>query len=196
MHLHRSLLAAGALLLVAGGAGAQSMLRAAPSTRATARVNLAYPRDSTPPGAQPGWITINYGQPHLRGRALHTDSLVPYGQPWRTGANEATMLLTTSDLTIGGQPVPKGRYVVWTLPEQTGWTMMLQRTDSTEPPPVTPYDQAKNVARIPLRHQAIPVTLESLTFWLVPASGGMGAARGELRMAWGTSLLTTDWVVR
>jgi hypothetical protein len=196
MHLDRSLLAAGALFLAAGIAEAQPMLRAMPSTRATARVNLAFPRDSAPPGAQPEWIAVNYGQPHLRGRALHTDSLVPYGQPWRTGANEATLLVTTVDLTLGGQSVPKGRYVVWTLPAQEGWTMMLQRTDSTEPPPVGRYDASKNVARIPLRHTPVPVTVESLTFWLVPATNVAGAARGELRMAWGSSLLTADWVVR
>ena len=59
---------------------------------------------------------MNYGQPHLRGRMLHTDSLVPYGQVWRTGANEATLFVTGVDLTLGGRQIAKGSYLVWTLP--------------------------------------------------------------------------------
>ena len=192
MHLHRSLLAAGALLLVAGGAGAQSMLRAAPSTRATARVNLAYPRDSTPPGAQPGWITINYGQPHLRGRALHTDSLVPYGQPWRTGANEATSLATDVDLVIGGATIPKGRYVLETLPSRAGWKLLILQAPAAGAPE---NERPAEVARVDLRRTTLPMPIESLTFWLVP-SREPGAQRGELRLAWGTEMLATDWAVR
>ncbi|HYD50985.1 MAG TPA: DUF2911 domain-containing protein [Gemmatimonadaceae bacterium] len=196
MRLRPVLLAATLLGASAAPLLAQAALRAAPSSRATASVTLAYPRDSTPAGARPATILVNYGQPHLRGRALHTDSLVPYGQPWRTGANEATVLVTGVDLTIGGQPVSKGTYQVWTLPTREGWTLILQRdTSGVVPPMLNRYVPANDAARIPLRAQALPVTVESLTFWLVPTPGA-APARGELRFAWGTTLLTTEWVVR
>src|SRR5689334_2984594 len=78
---------------------AQAGLRPAPSGRATSVVSLSVPRDPNapaPPAGQaapaPVTIVLDYGQPHLRGRKLHTDSLVPYDAPWRTGANDATTL--------------------------------------------------------------------------------------------------------
>lgn len=172
------------------------MLRAAPSSRATTEVTLSFPRDSAPPGAQPASIRIEYGQPHLRGRRINTDSLVPWDTPWRTGANSATTLTTGVDLTIGGQAVPAGTYVLWTLPSRTGWKLMVQRSDA---PGATQsamrYETANDVARIDLRSQTLASPLESLTMWLIP-SRAPGAARGELRIAWGTTMLSTDWSLR
>lgn len=197
MRFHAPLFLVSSLIVAASPLAAQPALRAAPSTRATATVTLSYPRDSAPPGAQPATILVNYGQPHLRGRMLHTDSLVPYGQVWRTGANEATVFVTGVDLTLGGQQIARGAYLVWTLPAREGWTLILQRdTSRTTPPSLPRYDQANDVARIPLRTQQLPVTVESLTFWLVPATTTAGPARGELRFAWGSTLLSTEWVVR
>jgi len=51
------------------------------------------------------------------------------------------------------------------------------------------------VARVPLRAATLPTALESLTFWLIPSTQP-GAARGELRFAWGRTALSTDWQVR
>jgi hypothetical protein len=170
----------------------QAALRAMPSGRATAEVSLALPRDAAPVGAQPATIRLDYGQPHLRGRPLHTDSLVPYDKPWRTGANAATTLETGVDLLIGGASVPKGKYVLYTLPSRAGWKLIVQR-DAGQPG--TEYDAAHDVARIDLRHHALATPLESLTMWLIPQTGP-GPARGELRLAWGTSALATNWSVR
>lgn len=196
----RSLLLA--LAPLAGGAAslsaqsAQSGLRASPSSRATTEVTLAYPRDSAPPGAQPASIRIEYGQPHLRGRSINTDSLVPWDKPWRTGANAATTLTTGVDLTIGGQPVPAGTYVLWTLPSRAGWKLMVQRSDAPgSMQAAMRYEPAGDVARVDLRSQALASPLESLTMWLIP-SRAPGAARGELRIGWGTTMLSTDWSVR
>lgn len=199
MRLQRTLVVT---FLVAATAGslhaqaAQGALRVMPSSRATSSVELAVPQGAAPAGGQPMHIRLDYGQPHLRGRALHTDSLVPYDQPWRTGANAPTTLTTDADLVIGGQPVPKGTYVLWTLPSRSGWKLIVQRSDRPGAlERVMPYDQAHDVARIDLRRQALPTPMESLTMWLVPSTAA-GAARGELRMAWGTTLLVTDWAVR
>lgn len=193
--MSRTLSYAAALLLgassLAVAQNAPAGPRLAPSTRATAEVGFMYPQGSTPPSPAPS-IRLDYGQPHLRGRTLHTDSLVPYDRPWRTGANAATTLTTGVDLTIGGQSVPAGSYVVWTLPSAQGWTLVLQR-----PPAAAQqgqYVDANTVARIPLRLTTLPQPVESLSMWLIPATTP-GAMRGELRMAWGTSQLSTDWQV-
>ena len=196
MRLRHAVLAALSLHLSAVALGAQATLRAAPSGRATSEVALEYPRGAAPAGAQAMSIKVEYGQPHLRGRAINTDSLVPFGTPWRTGANNATTLTTGVDLTVGGQPVPQGTYVVWTLPTRTGWTLILQKSAAPAgTQAVTPYDSANDVARIALRQQTLATPIESLTMWLIPARDA-SPARGELRLAWGTTQLSTDWVVR
>jgi hypothetical protein len=195
MRLRRRLLVPALLLTTVAVLGAQATRRAAPSTRATTTVSLVYPRDSAPPGAGPASITINYGQPHLRGRKLYTDSLVPWGQPWRTGANEATMLMTDVDLTLGGKAVPKGNYVVWTLPTRQGWTMILLPDTATVPPASVRYAQRPDEIRIPLRSRAIEWPVESLSFWLIPDAGN-GPPKGKLWMSWGTTLLAADWAAR
>ncbi len=171
---------------------AQATYEIAPSGRGRTEVTLA-PRPT--PGAQRGeraTIALDYGQPHLRGRALHTESLVPYDVPWRTGANTATTLTTGVDLLLGGVEVARGTYFVYTLPTRTTWTLILQRDAGQEP---TEYDAANDVARIPLRRRALSTPVESLTMWLIPSTGD-GQARGELRILWGNSEVATDWVVR
>jgi uncharacterized protein (DUF433 family) len=101
--------------------------RAAPSTRATTEVSLTLADTAAQRVAgKPAVIGIDYGQPHLRGRRINTDALVPMGTVWRLGANNATLLTTDVDLTIGGTMIPKGRYVMQALPESTGWTLILQ----------------------------------------------------------------------
>jgi hypothetical protein len=176
---------------------AQAGLRAAPSTRATAEVSLTFADTAAQRAAgKPALIRVDYGQPHLRGRRINTDSLVPYDQVWRLGANAATLLTTDVDLTIGGQPVGKGRYVVQALPTRSGWTLILQaETTGAAEVMLGRYDQSKDVARIPLRLSTLETPIESLSIWLIPATAP-GAQRGELRVAWGHVQLTTEWAVR
>ena len=174
-------------------APAASALRPAPSTRATSEVSLSIPRkegDETP-APPPVTIRLDYGQPHLRGRSLHTDSLVPYDTPWRTGANNPTTLTTGVDLTLGGAALPAGTYVLYTLPSRAGWKLIVQKSAGQS----GDYDPAHDVARIDLRRQALAAPVESLTMWLIPSTAP-GQARGELRLAWGASSLSTDWVVK
>ena len=171
--------------------------RAAPSTRAISEVSLTLVDTAAQRAAgKAAVMRIDYGQPHLRGRRINTDSLVPFGTVWRLGANGATLFTTDVDLTIGGKDVPKGRYIAQLLPVRTGWTLILQ-AETTGAASVNPtaYDAKKDVARIDLRQSAIATPLESLSIWLVPSTAP-GAQRGELRIGWDTVMLTTEWVVR
>ena len=196
MRCRTPLLVAALLAGVATSLPAQATLRPQPSTRATTAVELVYPRGQAPAGATPLYIRLDYGQPHLRGRAINSDSLVPFDQPWRTGANDPTTLTTDVDITLGGKPLAKGAYRVWTLPTRAGWTLILQRhePDATMQQEMR-YDATKDVARVALRQQALGTPLESFTMWILPSTQA-GAARGELRMAWGVVQLSTDWQVR
>lgn len=171
--------------------------RAAPSTRAISEVSLTLVDTAAQRAAgKAAVMRIDYGQPHLRGRHINTDSLVPFGTVWRLGANGATLFTTDVDLTIGGKDVPKGRYIAQLLPARTGWTLILQ-AETTGAASVNPtaYDAKKDVARIDLRQSAIATPLESLSIWLVP-SNAPGTQRGELRIGWDAVMLTAEWVVR
>jgi hypothetical protein len=179
-------------LCIASNLSAQAALRAAPSTRATAEVTLTYPQGQGPADAKPMMIRLDYGQPHLRGRAMHTDSLVPYDKPWRTGANAATRLTTDVDLVLGGTALAKGTYVLFTLPSRSGWKLIIQKNG---PAPEVTYDAANDVARIDLRKRDITDAVESLSMSLVPATGA-GPAHGELRISWHMFVLSTDWTVK
>ena len=177
----------------------QGAMRPAPSGRATTEVVLTLVDSVARAAAQPARIRIDYGQPHLRGRRLNTDSLVPYDKPWRTGANDPTTLTTDVDLTIGGASVPKGRYVLATLPSRGGWKLLIQEppapTPAGAPAPTTPPPPPREVARVDLRRSTLASPIESLTLWLIP-SAQPGPARGELRLAWGTVALATDWSMK
>ena len=203
------------LILAASSAAAlhaQAVLRPEPSSRATTEVSLSYPRlaaamampgmPATPapaatpaaaaPAPKPLVVRIDYGQPHLRGRTLHTDSLVPYDKPWRTGASASTTLTTDVDLVLGGAAIPRGTYVLFTIPSRTAWKLIVQR--SVKQSAMT-YADSNDVVRIDLRHTTLPAPVESLTMWLIPQMDA-GPAHGELRFAWGTDQLSTTWSVR
>jgi hypothetical protein len=57
------------------------------------------------------------------------------------------------------------------------------------------YNAANDVGQVDLRVRTLAAPLESLTMWLIPSTGP-GAARGELRLAWGTTEVSTGWVVK
>lgn len=67
---------------------------------------------------------VIYSRPHRQGRAVF-GGLVPYGQPWRLGANEATELELFAPATIQNQTVPGGRYILYCIPDSTRWTVVF-----------------------------------------------------------------------
>src|SRR2546425_1052078 len=62
-------------------------------------------------------ITMDYSSPRVKGRKIY-GGLVPYGQVWRAGANDATTFVTTADVMVGGTHVPAGSYTVFAIPNQ------------------------------------------------------------------------------
>ena len=67
---------------------------------------------------------VEYGRPSVRGREIFGD-LVPYGEVWRAGANEATTLTVTQDVLVGGAPLPAGTYSLFAVPGEETWTVIL-----------------------------------------------------------------------
>jgi hypothetical protein len=72
-------------------------------------------------------ITVDYSRPAVKGRTIW-GGLVPYDQVWRTGANEATQITFSDNVTINGQPLPKGTYSLHTIPGKDSWTIIFNKT--------------------------------------------------------------------
>lgn len=72
------------------------------------------------------YLKITYSQPQKKGRELF-GSLVPYGQVWRTGANEATEITITKDLFIAGKLLSAGTYSLFTIPDKEKWVIILNK---------------------------------------------------------------------
>jgi hypothetical protein len=71
-------------------------------------------------------IKTDYSSPRMKGRKIYGD-LVPYGEVWRTGANEATTFVTNTDLDVGGKTVPAGSYTIFTVPNPDKWTLIVNK---------------------------------------------------------------------
>ena len=69
-------------------------------------------------------VTVSYGQPSKRNREIFGE-LVPYGQVWRTGANEATQITFANNVKFGGKPIKAGTYTLFTIPTEKEWTVIL-----------------------------------------------------------------------
>ena len=69
-------------------------------------------------------IEVNYSKPFKKNREIF-GGLVPYGEVWRTGANEPTTFRTGTDLTIGGEKLPAGEYTLWTIPDKAYWKVIF-----------------------------------------------------------------------
>lgn len=73
------------------------------------------------------YVKVTYGRPYVRGREIfgaNTDSttyLVPFGQVWRTGANEATEITVTDDVILGDEHLDAGTYSIFTEPDAEEW---------------------------------------------------------------------------
>jgi hypothetical protein len=119
---------------------------------------------ASPPGAadvtlKGKQITIAYSRPSMRGRKIMGD-LVPYGQVWRTGANEATTLTTAIDLNIGGTNVPAGKYTLWTLPSESTWTLIINKQTGQWG---TEYHEDQDLARVDMQKSQTAQPVEQFT---------------------------------
>ena len=69
-------------------------------------------------------LSIFYNRPSKKGRVIF-GSLLPFGEVWRTGANEATTFSTKKDITFGGKSLPAGNYTLWTIPGPDTWSVII-----------------------------------------------------------------------
>ena len=104
-------------------------------------------------------ITVDYSRPYVKGRKIMGE-LVPYNKVWRTGANEATLLTTETDLDIGGTSVPAGKYTLWTLPSEGTWKLIINKQTGQWG---TEYDQSQDLARVDMQKSQTQQPVEQFT---------------------------------
>ncbi|QMU31240.1 DUF2911 domain-containing protein [Adhaeribacter radiodurans] len=122
-------------------------------------------------------VTINYSSPSVKGRKIFGEK-EPYGKVWRTGANEATTITFDKDVTIEGQPLKAGTYALFTIPNQTEWTVIFNKT--AEQWGAFKYDQAQDALRVKVK----PTTTKELTERLKIDVTPKGKNTGTVTMKW------------
>ncbi|MCL1908953.1 MAG: DUF2911 domain-containing protein [Holophagaceae bacterium] len=111
-------------------------------------------------------VTIEYHRPGIRNRPIWGE-LVPFGEVWRTGANEATTISFSHAVKIAGKPVPAGKYALFTIPGRDRWTIILNKRHHQIG--TFEYDPSEDLLRFDVRPIATSFS-EYLTFEIYPAS--------------------------
>lgn len=134
-----------------------------PAAPAFAQIELPQPSPKAKVEQQVGitTFTVTYASPAVNGRTIW-GGLVPYGEVWRTGANEATNLVASREFTFGGVKVPAGTYSLFTVPGETSWTVVLNSNPKTWG--AMGYDASQDVARIEVKPTAVGESRERLAF--------------------------------
>jgi len=143
------------------------------------------PRDSVSLSLDTNVVSVNYSRPSMRGRKIMGE-LVPWNKVWRTGANLATHLRTNFDLVIGGVPVPRGTYTLWTLPSQKGWKIILNKKTGQWG---TNYDERQDLARFDAKVETLPSAVDSFTITLQAS----GKTSGILKLMWENTLASATF---
>ena len=110
-------------------------------------------------------LEIFYNRPSKRNRQVF-GALVPYNQIWRTGANEATTFETNKDLKIGDTLLEKGKYTLWTIPNEGEWIIIFNSkmypwgvTETMKPMRESKFDVASFTTRV----EKLDTTVEQFT---------------------------------
>jgi hypothetical protein len=129
-------------------------------------------------------LTIHYSSPRAKGRKIFGD-LVPYGEVWRTGANEATTFVTNANLSVGGKDVPAGSYTIFTVPNADKWTLIVNKKTGEWG---IPYKyEGDELARVDMKVSSTSSPVENFTIALTSMGGSCG-----LNISWENTQASVD----
>ena len=128
-------------------------------------------------------IELSYSRPGVKGRKIFGD-IVPYGNVWRTGANNATTLTFGDEVTIGGTKIPAGKYGLLSIPDKKSWTLIISKqTDVTSP---AAYKPEMDVVRVTADVAKIKSAAETFTMQFV----NVKPSSCDLQIMWDKSAVT------
>jgi hypothetical protein len=130
-----------------------------------------------------GRIELTYSRPGIKGRQLFAEKseLAPIGRPWRTGANAATKIHFSDNVTIGGKTVDSGTYVIYTIPGKTQWDVVFSK--GTAYPGSEGFKESDDVVRVKAAPTAITDKVETFTMQFA----NLKNESCELHMRWGNT---------
>jgi len=148
-------------------------------------------------GGSPHWKTqyaidgatlvVEYGRPSLKGRP--EAQLMPPGKPWRTGADEATIITTDKALTFGALTLQPGTYTINTQPGDT-WQLIFGKLDKPGQWGI-PYQAPLEIGRVPMTTGKTKAPVEQVTISIDDTAAG-----ATLRIEWGTTSAAANFKVR
>jgi len=129
-------------------------------------------------------IHVDYSSPRMRGRKIF-GGLVPYGEVWRAGANEATTFVVDTEVNVAGKTVPAGSYTLFTLPKEDGWMLIISKQTGEWG---VPYPgEADDFARVPMKVGKLTAPLENFTISFDRAQNAC-----TLRLEWETTRASVE----
>ena len=131
-------------------------------------------------------IVLEYGRPSLKGRP--EAQLMPAGQPWRTGADEATVITTDKALTFGTLKLEPGTYTINTQPGAP-WLLMFGKLAKPNQWGI-PYQAPLEIGRVPMTNGKTAAPVEQVTITIDDTAAG-----GTLRVEWGNASATAAFKV-
>jgi hypothetical protein len=130
------------------------------------------------------YISVVYGRPYKRGRnnifgTKDSAAIVPFGERWRTGANESTEITLTRPVAVAGRPLPAGTYSLFTTPGPENWTVHfnsrlgLDGTGVFADGKFTPVDLAPtDVLSVTAKVRQLPEEVDQFTIQFEPTASG------------------------
>jgi len=124
-------------------------------------------------------VKSDYSSPRMKGRKIF-GGLVPYGEVWRAGANDATTLVTDTNLNVGGKDVPAGSYTLFAMPNADKWVLIISKKTGEWG---IPYPEGEDFGRTPMMKKAIASPQEVMSISFEKTSGN----KTELHVKWETT---------
>lgn len=125
-------------------------------------------------------VELSYSRPGLKGRKFGTD-VVPYGKLWRTGANAATIIQFSENVTIGGTRLKAGKYGILSIPDVNEWTLIITKDLTVNDP--NSYKQENDAVRIKVPVVKLAETVETFTMNFA----NFTSTSCNLQLMWGNS---------
>jgi hypothetical protein len=144
-------------------------------------------------------VIIVYGRPYTKDPKTSEmrkiwGGLVPYGKVWRTGADEATLLITQQPLVMGDTTIPAGAYTLWTLPAEDGSAKLIinKQIGQWGIGPGS-YDEKQDLARIDMKKDTLDTPVIQFTMSVGKNPDGDG---GLLKMSWENTQYSVPFTVQ
>ena len=172
-----------AALLVTAAAGsvaAQKTIEVHPGKGGSPHVRTEYTIDGA-------GISVEYGRPYLKGRPEDGPGFMEIGKPWRTGADEATLLKTDKPLKFGTLSLEPGTYTLNTQPGEKEWQLIVSKATGQWG---IPYPAGQDLGRTPMKVGKTASAVEQLTISIDDTAQG-----GTLRVEWGNTSASVPFTV-